>query len=235
MDMFNVKRRDNPSMDRYSDLKKPAFGGPTEKTDFDKTKRKSLEGYQRVIDRNADFEGGNFNHNYDTTWKAITRDLISRTAKKKPFDPMYAKTTIATVDAVEEGKIMRFDQFVNESEGGYNMFAEAEDEASIEDDAMGMSDDMPENDEPEVDEEKLEDLMADHGESLEEMIDEIAEKMEIEKEEVRDLLCAAIKKLTAEEESEEPEEGEEGSEEGEEESEEVVENEDENEDDENFA
>ena len=219
MDMFNVKRRDNPSMDRYSDLKKPAFGGPTEKTDFDKTKRKSLEGYQRVIDRNADFEGGQFNHNYDTTWKAITRDLISRTAKKKPFDPMYAKPTIATVDAVEEGKIMRFDQFVNESEGGYNMFAEAEDEETpdMEGDE-GMTNDMPENDEPEVDEEKLEDLMADHGESLEEMIDEIAEKMEIEKEEVCDLLCAAIKKLTSEEESEE-EENEEENEESEEENE----------------
>lgn len=218
MDMFNVKRRDNPSMDRYSDLKKPAFGGPTEKTDFDKTKRKSLEGYQRVIDRNADFEGGQFNHNYDTTWKAITRDLISRTAKKKPFDPMYAKPTIATVDAVEEGKIMRFDQFVNESEGGYNMFAEAEDEETpdMEGDE-GMTNDMPENDEPEVDEEKLEDLMADHGESLEEMIDEIAEKMEIEKEEVCDLLCAAIKKLTSEEESEE--ENEEENEESEEENE----------------
>lgn len=232
MDMFNVKRRDNPSMDRYSDLKKPAFGGPTEKTDFDKTKRKSLEGYQRVIDRNADFEGGQFNHNYDTTWKAITRDLISRTAKKKPFDPMYAKPTIATVDAVEEGKIMRFDQFVNESEGGYNMFAEAEEDETPEmDNDMGMSNDMPENDEPEVDEEKLEDLMADHGEALEEMIEEIAEKMEIEKEEVCDLLCAAIKKLTTEEESEE--ENEEGSEETEE-TEEVDENEEENED-ENFA
>lgn len=223
MDMFNVKRRDNPSMDRYSDLKKPAFGGPTEKTDFDKTKRKSLEGYQRVIDRNADFEGGQFNHNYDTTWKAITRDLISRTAKKKPFDPMYAKPTIATVDAVEEGKIMRFDQFVNESEGGYNMFAEAEDEETPEmEGEEGMTNDMPENDEPEVDEEKLEDLMADHGEALEEMIDEIAEKMEIEKEEVCDLLCAAIKKLTSEEESEE--ENEEGAEESEEENEEEDEN-----------
>lgn len=211
MDMFNVKRRDNPSMDRYSDLKKPAFGGPSEKTDFDKTKRKSLEGYQRVIDRNADFEGGQFNHNYDTTWKAITRDLISRTAKKKPFDPMYAKPTIATVDAVEEGKIMRFDQFVNESEGGYNMFAEAEEEAPEMEQDADMPEDMPENDEPEVDEEKLEDLMADHGEALEEMIEEIAEKMEIEKDEVCDLLCAAIKKITAEEEGED--EGEEGAEE----------------------
>lgn len=209
MDMFNTKRRDNPSMDRYTDLKKPAFGGPSEKTDFDKTKRKSLEGYQRVIDRNADFEGGKFNHNYDTTWKAVTRDLISRTAKKKPFDPMYAKTTIATVDAVEEGKIMRFEQFVNESDG-YNMFAEAEEEEETPG-MEGMDDENvnQDTDEPEVDEEKLEALMADHGEALEEMIDEIVEAMEIEKEEVCDLLCAAIKKMCMEEEEEESEETEE--------------------------
>lgn len=233
MDMFNIKDRRNPSMDDYKDLKKPGFGGPNSRKDFDKSKKETLTGYQRVIDRNADFEGGQFNHNYDTTWKAITRDLISRTAKKKPFDPMYAKPTIATVDAVEEGKIMRFDQFVNESEG-YNMFAEAEDENPEMDDDNMMSDDMPENDEPEVDEEKLEDLMADHGEALEEMIEEIAEKMEIEKEEVCDLLCAAIKKLTAEEEAEE--EAEEGGEEAEE-TEEVAENEEAEEDDkdENFA
>lgn len=212
MDMFNAKDRRNPSMDDHMDLKKPGFGGPNSRKDFDKSKKETLKGYQRVIDRNADFEGGQFNHNYDTTWKAITRDLISRTAKKKPFDPMYAKPTIATVDAVEEGKIMRFEQFVNESDG-YNMFAEAEEEAPEMDDDMGMSNDMPENDEPEVDEEKLEDLMADHGEALEEMIEEIAEKMEIEKEEVCDLLCAAIKKLTSTEE-EESEEGSEESEEG---------------------
>ena len=212
MDMFNTKDRRNPSMDDYMDLKKPGFGGPNSRKDFDKSKKETLKGYQRVIDRNADFEGGQFNHNYDTTWKAITRDLISRTAKKKPFDPMYAKPTIATVDAVEEGKIMRFEQFVNESDG-YNMFAEAEEETPEMDDTMGMPDDMPENDEPEVDEEKLEELMAEHGEALEEMIDEIAEKMEIEKEEVCDLLCAAIKKLTSTEE-EESEEGSEESEEG---------------------
>jgi len=196
MDMFNVKRRDNPSMDDHMNLKKPGFGGPNSKEDFDTSKRKSLKGYQRVIDRNADFEGGNFNHNYDPTWKAVTRDLISRTAKKKPFDPMYAKPTIATVDAVEEGKILRFEQFVNED---FNMYSEA-DETPL--------NDAPEmDDEPEVDQEKLENLMEEFGENLEEMIAEIAEKMEIEKDEVCDLLCAAVKKLCKTEEEEAPEEG----------------------------
>jgi len=211
MDIFNVKRRDNPSMDNYMDLKKPGFGGPNSKEDFDKSKRKSLEGYQRVVDRNADFEGGNFNHNYDPTWKAVTRDLISRTAKKKPFNPMYAKQTIATVNAVEEGTIKRFEQFVNENEG-FNMFAEAEEETPE------MEETTPEMEEEiEVDQEQVEMLMADFGDDLEEMIDEIAEKMELEKEEVCDILCAAIKKMCApaeeEEEEEETPEGEESTEE----------------------
>ncbi len=211
MDMFNVKRRDNPSMDKHMDLKKPGFGGPNSKEDFDKSKRKSLEGYQRVIDRNADFEGGNFNHNYDPTWKVVTRDLISRTSKKKPFNPMYAKQTIATVNAVEEGTIKRFEQFVNENEG-FNMFAEAEEETP----EMEETTEMEET--PEVDEEQVEMLMADFGDNLEEMIDEIAEKMELEKEAVCDILCAAIKKMCApaeeeEEENEESEESEENEEE----------------------
>ena len=187
--MFDIKNRNNPSMDKYMDPKKPPFGGPKERIEFDPKKKSK---YQRVIDRDKNFEGGEFNRNYDTTWKAITRDLVSRSVNKKEYNPMYAKPTIATVDAVEEGKIMRFDQFVNESEEGYNMFAEAE-----EDEVPGMEDmdtDIP-AEEPEVDEEKLENLMADHGEALEEMIDEIAEAMEIEKDEVCDLLCAAIKKL----------------------------------------
>lgn len=202
--MFNVKRRDNPSMDKYMHSKNPSFGGPSEKTDFDTTKRETLKNYQRVIDRNADFEGGNFNHNYDPTWKAITRDLISRTAKKKPFDPMYAKPTIATVDAVEEGKIKRFQEFVNESEDS-NMFADADD------DAMAGGDELPTDqivdEEPEVDEEQLQTLMDEFGDDLQELIDSIAENMEIEKEEVGPLLRAAIKKLcNPEEEEEEPEE-----------------------------
>lgn len=197
MDMFDVKRRDNPSMDDHMNLKKPGFGGPSSKEDFEGSKRKSLKGYQRVIDRNADFEGGNFNHNYDPTWKAVTRDLISRTAKKKPFDPMYAKPTIATVDAVEEGKILRFDQFVNEE---FNMYSEA-DENTMDDAPEEGSEEMM--NEPEVDQEKLDNLMTEFGDDLEEMINDIAEKMEIEKDEVCDLLCAAVKKICMPEEEEE--------------------------------
>lgn len=197
MDMFNTKDRRNPSMDDYMNPKKPSFGGPNSKKDFDTSKKETLKGYQRVIDRNADFEGGKFNHNYDPTWKAVTRDLISRTAKKKPFEPMYAKPTIATVDAVEEGKILRFEQFVNED---FNMFAEAEEDMPANDD-MPADDDMT-SDEPVIDEEQLAALMEDFGDDLKDIIEDIAEKMEMEKADLCDLLCAAVKKLCTEENDE---------------------------------
>jgi hypothetical protein len=200
MDMFNTKDRRNPSMDDYMNPKKPSFGGPNSKKDFDTSKRETLKGYQRVIDRNADFEGGKFNHNYDPTWKAVTRDLISRTAKKKPFDPMYAKQTIATVSAVEEGKILRFDQFLNED---FNMFAEAEEDMPVNDD-MPADDDMS-ADEPVIDEEQLATLVEDFGDDINDILEDIAEKMEMTKEEICDLVCAAVKKLCTEEESDEDE------------------------------
>lgn len=201
MDMFNAKDRRNPSMDDYMDLKKPGFGGPNSKKDFDTSKKETLKGYQRVIDRNADFEGGKFNHNYDPTWKAVTRDLISRTAKKKPFDPMYAKPTIATVDAVEEGRILRFEQFLNED---FNMFAEAEEEMPA-DDTMAAGNDEPVADEPVIDEEQLATLMEEFGDDLKDIIEDIAEKMEMEKEDICDLVCAAVKKICKEENEEDAE------------------------------
>ena len=191
MDMFNVKRKDLPSTDRWTDIKKPAFGGPMEREAFDTSKRKTLAGYQRVIDRDSDFEGGNgkFNHNYDPTWKAITRDRVSRDAKKKPFNPMYAKPTIATVDAIEEGRIARYAEFVNENFEAY------EAEEPMEDEVVDLG--------YEVDEDQLDMLMEEFGDDLAEMIDAIAEKMEIEKEAVCDLLCAAVEKMCKSEEEEE--------------------------------
>ena len=204
--MFNTKDRRNPSMDDYMNPKKPSFGGPNSKKDFDTSKRETLKGYQRVIDRNADFEGGKFNHNYDPTWKAVTRDLISRTAKKKPFDPMYAKPTIATVDAVEEGKILRFEQFLNED---FNMFAEAEEDMPVNDDMP--ADDNMSADEPVIDEEQLATLVEDFGDDINDILEDIAEKMEMTKEEICDLVCAAVKKLCTEESDEDEDDSEENS------------------------
>ena len=115
--MFNVKRRDNPSMDRWTNPKKPAFGGPSEKEDFDKSKKKALDKYQRVVERDPNAEGGRFNPNYDSAWKAFSSDIVYKSAKKKPYTQMYAKPTIATTEAVEEGKIIRYEEFVNENFG----------------------------------------------------------------------------------------------------------------------
>jgi hypothetical protein len=192
MDMFNIKRRDNPSLDRWTNLKKPAFGGPSEKEDFDKSKRKSLDGYQRIVERDPNAEGGRFNPNYDSAWKGFSSDIVYRTAKKKPYTQMYAKPTIATVEAVEEGKIARYEEFVNENYG-YE-FNEAEEPLENDENVeLGY----------EVDEELLEQLTEEFGDDLQEMIDNICEKMELEKEEVCDLLCAAIEKMCKTEEEEE--------------------------------
>ena len=227
MEMFNVKRRDNPSMDNWSDIKKPAFGGPKEKADFDKAKKTKLKEYQRIVERNPDAEGGRFNPNYDSAWKGFTSDIIYRTAKKKSYEPMYAKTTIAVIDAIEEGNIIRFEEFINEN---YN-----EDEENFDKDGKRIPSKFdPNSDEPidyleededevdnfnefeeeeekvdlgyEVDEEQLDKLLEEFGDELQTMITNICETMEMEKSEVCDLLCAAIEKKCNEEDSEDNEE-----------------------------
>lgn len=212
MDMFNVKRFDRFTLDRYMDLKQPPFGGPNEKADFEGNKRKSLNKYQRVIERDRAAEGSlhrpdngeeMFQPNYDSAWRAITSDKISRDAKKKPTEIMSAKPTIATTP-VEEGKIMRFEQFVNE--GFDNPDFQSEEPEYMQNE--GEEDiELLDNDEPvdsgyEVDEEQLEQLIEEYGDDLNELIDKIVEEMEVEKEAVSDLLCAAIEKLCKEDDEE---------------------------------
>ena len=198
--MFNAKSRRNPKMDDWMDLSKPGFGGPKEKTDFDKSKREFLKGYQRVVDRNADFEGGKTINNYDTTWKAVSRDVVSRQAGKKQFDPMYSTPVTKTSTKIEEGRIFRFVEFVNENF-----------EDMMNDDEKMPMDEMPMDEKPELDEEKLEMLMEEFGDQLKEMIDEICEKMELDKAECCDYICATIEKVCK---SDDEEEGKEDEEEG---------------------
>ena len=237
MEMFNVKRRDNPSMDNWSDIKKPAFGGPKEKADFDKAKKTKLKEYQRIVERNPDAEGGRFNPNYDSAWKGFTSDIIYRTAKKKSYEPMYAKTTIAVIDAIEEGNIIRFEEFINENyeenEEDFDEYGNPiEDEESVyleeddnEDDLENNMSMMAEEEDEvdtfdefeeekvdlgyEVDEEQLDKLLEEFGDELQTMITNICETMEMEKSEVCDLLCAAIEKKCNEEEDGENFNGEE--------------------------
>ena len=226
MEMFNVKRRDNPSMDNWSDIKKPAFGGPKEKADFDKAKKTKLKEYQRIVERNPDAEGGRFNPNYDSAWKGFTSDIIYRTAKKKSYEPMYAKTTIAVIDAIEEGNIIRFEEFINENynedddefdpnnenpvgiEEEYDKESEEDEnylEESEEEDEVDTFNEFEEEEEKvdlgyEVDEEQLDKLLEEFGDELQTMITNICETMEMEKSEVCDLLCAAIEKKCNEDE-----------------------------------
>ena len=224
MEMFNVKRRDNPSMDNWSDIKKPAFGGPKEKADFDKAKKTKLKEYQRIVERNPDAEGGRFNPNYDSAWKGFTSDIIYRTAKKKSYEPMYSTPTIAVIDAIEEGNIIRFEEFINENYnedefdpngdiiGGMvdeddDDFEEKEEnylEESEEEDEVDTFNEFEEEEKVdlgyEVDEEQLDKLLEEFGDELQTMITNICETMEMEKSEVCDLLCAAIEKKCNEEE-----------------------------------
>ena len=226
MEMFNVKRRDNPSMDNWSDIKKPAFGGPKEKADFDKAKKTKLKEYQRIVERNPDAEGGRFNPNYDSAWKGFTSDIIYRTAKKKSYEPMYAKTTIAVIDAIEEGNIIRFEEFINENynEDEENIDADGNfkdgtepigDDGMVaeEEDEVDTFDEFEEEEKVdlgyEVDEEQLDKLLEEFGDELQTMITNICETMEMEKSEVCDLLCAAIEKKCNEEEDGENFNGEE--------------------------
>ena len=226
MEMFNVKRRDNPSMDNWSDIKKPAFGGPKEKADFDKAKKTKLKEYQRIVERNPDAEGGRFNPNYDSAWKGFTSDIIYRTAKKKSYEPMYSTPTIAVINAIEEGNIIRFEEFINENynedeenfnKDGKRIPLEFEDDTepvggmvAEEEDEVDTFDEFEEEEEEEkvdlgyeVDEEQLDKLLEEFGDELQTMITNICETMEMEKSEVCDLLCAAIEKKCNEEDSEE--------------------------------
>jgi len=228
MEMFNVKRRDNPSMDNWSDIKKPAFGGPKEKADFDKAKKTKLKEYQRIVERNPDAEGGRFNPNYDSAWKGFTSDIIYRTAKKKSYEPMYSTPTIAVINAIEEGNIIRSEEFINENyefdpndpnpvEDPDDLTKkDLEDQEGImeEEDEVDTFDEFEEEEESvdlgyEVDEEQLDKLLEEFGDELQTMITNICETMEMEKSEVCDLLCAAIEKKCTEEEDGENFNGEE--------------------------
>lgn len=198
MDMFNAKDRRNPKMDDFMDLKKPSFGGPNSKKDFDKSKPEFLKGYQRRVERNKDFENGAENPNYDTTWKAVTRDTVHRQAGKKPFDPMYTTPTFKTSDKIEEGRILRYNEFVNEN---------FEDMLNDDPENNDMPLDGEENNdmpaEVELDQEKLDMLKEEFGKDMKKMIDEICEKMEMDKSECCDYICAAIKDVCHSEDEEE--------------------------------
>jgi hypothetical protein len=184
MDIFNLKSNDVKDFKRFMDMKAPSFGGPNETEPFDKSKRKSLKEWTRLAKRDANFENGGKNHNYDGHWKAFNSDVPSRAANVKIEEPLKAIPTMG-VKIVKESHVPQFENYMFEEEA---------------DDMLNQ--DM--EDMPEIDEETLEMFMEEFGDELKEILEIACEKMEIEKEECVEIFKAAIQKV-----SEMPEEDEE--------------------------
>jgi len=214
MDMFNVKRRDFPKTSKFTEIDKPPFGGPNETEKFDGNTRKSLDKYQRKIERDHKTEGQltnpqtgeeMFQPNYDSAWNAITKDKVSRDAKIKPTNIMNAKSTFFTDKVNEEVQILTFDKFVNENFENEEEFQPEYMQNEEEDPNLENQMEEPLDIGYEVDEEQLESVIEEYGDDLNEVIDKIVEGLEIEKEEAIDLICAAIEKLCKSEEDDDEE------------------------------
>ena len=127
MDLFDVHRRDVYNFDQYMDLKKPGFGG-NDSLIYDrdgngkKTSESSdkLKDYRRVVKRDPLFK----NPHYNSTYKAMSHDLVYKQEGEKPVtypDPYL--TGIATVevgeyeteDETNESVHTSFNSFLNES------------------------------------------------------------------------------------------------------------------------
>jgi hypothetical protein len=184
MDIFNLKSNDVKDFKRFMDIKAASFGGPNETVPFDKSKRKSLKEWTNIAKRDANFENGGKNHNYDGLWKAFNSDVPSRAAKIKTEEPLTAIPAMG-VKIVKESHIPQFENYMFEEE--------ADDDVQLED-------------QPEIDEETLEMFMEEFSDELKEILEIACEKMEIEKEECVEIFKAAIQKVSEMPEEEESEE-----------------------------
>lgn len=120
MEMFNVHRRDVMNFDNYMDLKKPGFGGPSSAVAFkDKSGKRvvdnpKLKEFQRVVERDPMFAS----KHYDSTYKAMTHDVIYKQEKKKPVeyrDPYLTALPVVDISKVEESlACTSFRKFINE-------------------------------------------------------------------------------------------------------------------------
>lgn len=125
--MFNVHRRDILNFDSYMDLKKPGFGGPASARPLKDSRGRrvnpnpKLKEYQKVVERDPAFS----HPHYNSTYKAMTHDLVYKQEGKKPFtyrDPYL--TAVPTIDygfANEGRPYESFEQFINEAEEGEMM------------------------------------------------------------------------------------------------------------------
>lgn len=122
MEMFNVHRRDILDFDNYMDLKKPGFGGPNSAVQFkDKSGKRvvddpKLKDFQRVVERDPMFGS----RHYDSTYKAMTHDVIYKQEKKKPVDyrdPYLTALPVVDMSKIEEGlSYTSFERFISENE-----------------------------------------------------------------------------------------------------------------------
>jgi hypothetical protein len=125
MDMFNTKRRDVLSFDKYMDLNKEAFGGPKSAVAFkDKKGERAntspvLKGYQRTVERDP----MHTSKHYDSTYKAMTHDVVYRQEGRKATtykDPYITAVPVIDVSGKtnEHMSCSSFDQFLNEQVTG---------------------------------------------------------------------------------------------------------------------
>jgi hypothetical protein len=136
MEMFNVKRRDLLDFDQYMDLKKPGFGGSKSAIEFkDKSGKRvvkdpKLKDYQRVVERDPMFS----HSHYNSTYKAMTHDVIYKQEKKKPVtytDPYLTALPVVDVSAQLEGRSYEsFNHFLAEE---YNEEVEMEKDFEVPD------------------------------------------------------------------------------------------------------
>lgn len=128
MEMFNTKRRDILDMDSYMDLKKPGFGGPSSAIKATELgKEKKLKGYRNVVKRDP-----MFGDHYDSTYKAMTHDLVYKQEGEKPFDYDHEMMGIPVVDLEDamERKAKKMKSKMNEGKA-YSSFSKFVNEADM--------------------------------------------------------------------------------------------------------
>lgn len=121
MEMFNTHRRDLLGFEDYMDLKKPGFGGPKSAIPSRDAKGKSIDKnpklaqYRRTVERDPAFS----HKVWDSTYKAMTHDLVYKQEGKKPFtypDPyLTAYPTVEVGEIDENTNVVSFSRFVNEN------------------------------------------------------------------------------------------------------------------------
>lgn len=120
MEMFDTHRRDLLGFNDYMDLKKPGFGGPASaiparnERGVPLNKKPKLAKYRRTVERDPAFS----HKVYDSTYKAMTHDLVYKQEGKKPFkypDPYFTAYPTVEVGEIDEStKVVSFARFINE-------------------------------------------------------------------------------------------------------------------------